>query len=77
MKLFKESNTGLELNETLMNHFETMIETSEVRNRIERLELMADLYAPRDRVRFQELMTEIKQNETKLLDLMVNEYSIK
>lgn len=60
----------------LLELFEKMLDQSELRRQIEDLETKAVIYSDRDRVRFNDLISEIKLKEMKLLDLMSESYII-
>lgn len=64
------------VNNELLDLFEQMLDQSELRRQIEDLEVKAVIYSDRDRVRFDDLISEIKVKELKLLDLMSENYII-
>jgi hypothetical protein len=51
--------------------FENYLDQVELRKQIEMLESKVFIYSDRDRVRMNELVSQIKELEIKLLDLMV------
>jgi len=52
------------------NQFENYLDQVELRKQIEMLESKVFIYSDRDRVRMNELVSQIKELEMKLLDLM-------
>jgi hypothetical protein len=56
--------------------FEDFLEMNELRKKLERLEVLINVYQDRDREVMNDLLKELRINEMKLLDLMSDNYLI-